>query len=306
MDCFLSLIGWQGQKCKEKLKHRHTHTYRMPLSRPSLKQVTSLLNKLYPLKYADNSWDNTGLLIDASVATSNEKPRLLLAIDLTEAVAQEAIDQKCNVIVAYHPFLFRKFNRISPETNPQQRTLVKLLQHEISVYSPHTAVDAAAGGVNDWLVEGVSKGSEFTSEVIIRDESNVEGVGMGRLVTLKSPVSILEIVSRIKVSLDLDHVQLGTRNINQMVSTIAICAGSGSSVFSGVDADCYYTGELSHHEQLAYVEQDKSLVICGHSNTERGFLSVMAAKIAENVHELETGADSILVSKTDCSPFQTV
>ena len=65
----------------------------MPLSRPSLKQVTSLLNKLYPLKYADNSWDNTGLLIDASVATSNEKPRLLLAIDLTEAVAQEAIDQ---------------------------------------------------------------------------------------------------------------------------------------------------------------------------------------------------------------------
>lgn len=239
------------------------------------------MNKLYPLKYADKSWDNTGLLIDSSVEdgdpSSSDKATILLTIDLTESVAREAIENRCNVIIAYHPFLFRKFNRIEPTKNSQQRTLMKLIQHNISVYSPHTSVDAAKGGVNDWLVEGVSRGSTILkTEVIVPDKSGAEGYGMGRIVEFEEPVALEQVVQRIKKSLGIQHFQLTTRNDvhETTVKRIALCAGSGSGVFTEIqsDVDLYYTGELSHHELLAYSESDKTTITCGHTNTERGFL----------------------------------
>ena len=56
------------------------------------------------------------------------------------------------------------------------------------------------------------------------------------------------------------------------VSSIAVCAGSGSSVLKGVEADVYITGEMSHHEVLDAVSCRRTVILCEHSNTERGYL----------------------------------
>lgn len=283
-----------------------------------LQTVTRAMDKLYPLKHAENSWDNTGLLVDSSVpdqadAAAAAAPKILLTVDLTEAVADEAIRQRCNVVIAYHPFLFRKFNRITPAENSQQRSLVKLIRNNVSVYSPHTAVDAAAGGVNDWLADGISAGSVETSrKVIIPDKDNASGVGMGRIVELEQAIPLAEAVARIKASLHVDHVQVAARaGVDAAtVRKVAICAGSGSSVFQAINPaenasiDLFYTGELSHHELLALSEQDKSVVLCGHCNTERGFLQTLRTRL---VAELEPVADAeVAVSDCDTSPFVTL
>ena len=273
------------------------------LSKASLQRVVTALEGLYPLKYANHTWDNTGLLVDSSNENSTSTTaNIMLTIDLTESVADEAIANNINIIVAYHPFLFRKFNKITPDNNSQHRSLIKLIQNNISVYSPHTAVDAAIGGVNDWLAKGIIN-EGITTEVIEKDATN-DNIGMGRIVTLANPLSLMDIVNNIKKSLGIEYLQLITPNKDTLVKKIALCAGSGSGVFDNIkdneSIDLYYTGELSHHEQLAYLTNNKSVILCGHSNTERGYLKVMKELLSSKID------GTVIISEKDSSPFITV
>ncbi|KAH6643961.1 GTP cyclohydrolase 1 type 2/Nif3 [Boeremia exigua] len=108
------------------------------------------------ISLADNSWDNTGLLLEAPFDPSRRQDNtVLLTIDLTKAVADEAIALRSSIIVAYHPIIFRGLKSLTL-ANSQQQTLLRLASHGISVYSPHTAVDAAPGGLGDWLADIVT------------------------------------------------------------------------------------------------------------------------------------------------------
>lgn len=120
-----------------------------------------------------------------------------------------------------------------------------------------------------------------------------------------------------------------------MVSTIAICAGSGGGMLLGVDADVYFTGEMSHHEVLAAVQSGHNVILCkslllwllsyltmemsagGHTNTERGFLPWLAKDIEEFIQEeIEQPTDpaevemlkglEIVVSQQDKHPLVTI
>ncbi|KAL5424271.1 hypothetical protein PMIN04_003331 [Paraphaeosphaeria minitans] len=125
-------------------------------SAPFSRAVVRAVKKLYPQALADNSWDNTGLLLEAPfVPSRRQSNNVLLTIDLTKAVADEAIALNSSVIVAYHPIIFRALKSITL-ANSQQQTLLRLASHGISVYSPHTAVDAAPGGLGDWLADIVT------------------------------------------------------------------------------------------------------------------------------------------------------
>lgn len=252
---------------------------------------------------ADKSWDNTGLLLDSSSAFNDtDDCRILLTIDLTQSVAEEAIEKKSNMIVAYHPFIFKGLKSITPK-DPQQNLLIKLVQNNISVYCPHTAVDSAKGGVNDFLGDGITKVYGEKSRSIITPDAEEEGCGMGRVVTLPTPVALSELVETIKKELDLSHLLVGlgrNQTKDHAISTIAICAGSGGSVFRGVKADLYYTGELSHHEALYFTESGSSVLACNHSNTERAFLKVIKEQLLKEI----PGAE-VEISKEDKDPFQT-
>lgn len=126
----------------------------------------------YPKALADNSWDNTGLLLEAPfVASRRQSNTILLTIDLTKAVAEEAIALKSSIIVAYHPIIFRGLKSITL-ANTQQQTLLRLAGHGISVYSPHTAVDAAPGGLGDWLADIVT--ATKTSDDVVESEDGLK------------------------------------------------------------------------------------------------------------------------------------
>lgn len=114
------------------------------------------------------------VLLEAPYRQNHLRNSVLLTIDLTKGVADEAIARKDSVIVTYRkfpdvlilklnfftsfinnyqdPIIFRGLKSITLE-NSQQNTLLRLAQEGISVYSPHTAVDAAPGGLNDWLAD---------------------------------------------------------------------------------------------------------------------------------------------------------
>ncbi|KAJ5779553.1 NGG1p interacting factor 3 NIF3 [Penicillium paradoxum] len=123
---------------------------------PFTNAVVSSMRKLYPEALADKSWDNTGLLLEAPFDKSRaNKNSVLLTIDLTTAVADEAIKNRNSVVVAYHPIIFRGLKSLT-FADTQQRSLLRLAQHGISVYSPHTAVDTVPNGMADWLCDVVT------------------------------------------------------------------------------------------------------------------------------------------------------
>lgn len=273
-----------------------------------LAQIVRSIQKLYPISYADSAWDNTGLLVDASVDSDvvdvKSPIRVLLTVDLTQSVVEEAVQSKTNLVLAYHPFIFKGLKSISPQ-DPQQKSLIRLLQTGISVYCPHTAVDAAVDGVNDWLVDGIAQGNVATKKPIEVEPESPEGVGMGRLVELIKPIKLTEAIENVKKSLQLDYIQIATNDRSKPIKSIAVCAGSGGGVFKGIDADLYYTGELSHHEALYFKELGKAVIACNHSNTERGFLKQLKLQLE---HQFAADGNTVLlnISTTDHDPYEVI
>ena len=116
-----------------------------------LKEVVTRLNGFAPLHLAQN-WDNVGLLVEPSQPHSVKS--ILLTNDLTERVAQEAVDKDINMVISYHPPIFAPLKRLN-SSKFKERIIVKMIENRVAVYSPHTAFDAVKNGVNDWLASGL-------------------------------------------------------------------------------------------------------------------------------------------------------
>ncbi|KAG8814914.1 hypothetical protein FRC19_001412 [Serendipita sp. 401] len=128
--------------------------------------------------------------------------QILLTIDLTTDVCEEAISRPVSAIVAYHPPLFKPLSSLRLD-NPLQTSLLRCAASGISIFSPHTSVDAMKGGVNDWLVQAFQNVESITPiEPKIQEE---EGTGIGRLVSLKQPSLLEDLFPLIKRHLGLQH-----------------------------------------------------------------------------------------------------
>lgn len=123
-------------------------------ARMKLDQVRGILGIVAPLRLAED-WDQVGLHLSHPDRTIK---RGLLCIDLTPAVLTEAVQQKCQLIVAYHPPIFHPLQRLA-DMDWKQQMLAEAIRKGIAVYSPHTALDAVRGGVNDWICDGLGKQS---------------------------------------------------------------------------------------------------------------------------------------------------
>lgn len=132
-----------------------------------LKAVLSALNDLAALSFAE-SWDNVGLLVEPS--PPHKVRTLFLTNDLTEAVLQEALQAKADLVLSYHPPIFRPLKRVTWGTW-KERLVVRALEGRVAIYSPHTALDAVPQGVNAWLAKGL--GEIFS--VLSVSLSHVEG-----------------------------------------------------------------------------------------------------------------------------------
>lgn len=96
-------------------------------------------------------WDNVGLQVGRF---HDDTKRVLVTLDVTEGVVDEAIEKQANLIIAHHPLLFQPLKQINLD-HPKGRVIQKLLKHHITVFAAHTNLDIAAGGVNDLLSEAI-------------------------------------------------------------------------------------------------------------------------------------------------------
>ncbi len=113
-----------------------------------VKEVTDILEELAPLDYAE-SFDNVGLLVGNA---QTEVTGILVTLDTLENVVDEAISKKCNLIISFHPIIFSGLKKLTGATYVE-RVVLKAVQHQIAIYSMHTALDNSSKGVNAKICE---------------------------------------------------------------------------------------------------------------------------------------------------------
>ena len=114
----------------------------------TVQHVISLMEQLAPRSYAE-SWDNVGLMVgDRNAIVTG----VLTTLDVTAEAILYAIEHDCNLIVSHHPLIFKGLKQLSCDT-AQGQMINQLIQHNIAVYSAHTNLDIASGGLNDMLAE---------------------------------------------------------------------------------------------------------------------------------------------------------
>ncbi|HYD02148.1 MAG TPA: Nif3-like dinuclear metal center hexameric protein [Phycisphaerales bacterium] len=121
----------------------------MPAPAPTVADLAAAMESIAPLALAEE-WDNVGLLVGDASARVNGP--VVITIDLTPAVIAEAESLKAGAVIAYHPPIFTAIKRLTA-AEPRQHAILRAVRAGMAVYSPHTALDSAPGGMGDWLAD---------------------------------------------------------------------------------------------------------------------------------------------------------
>lgn len=249
-------------------------------------EIIRMLNELAPEQIAC-SWDNVGLL-----AGRNDKDvqKILLCLDVTDAVVEQAVTQGVDMIVSHHPLLFRPLKRINNESMTGRR-LLQLIQGDVVCYAMHTSFDCAEKG----MAYAAANLLQLQDQQVL-DEAfsyeDAEGVsaqgGIGRIGELSEPVTVRALLDTVKDTFQTGALLVYGADLEKQVSRVAISPGSGKDQVEAAlraQAQVLLTGDISHHIGLDAKEQGLILVDAGHYNLEHIFSEYVAAYLKERLAE---------------------
>ena len=256
-------------------------------SMTTVQQIYEEMQRIAPLALAE-SWDNPGLLVDCG----GEVSRVLVTLDITPEVVEEAARKGCGLIVSHHPVIFSPLKKLSG-----QDVAFQLVKSGISAICMHTNLDAAEGGVNEVLagIFGMREMEAFAE-------------GCGRVGSIE-PVTVSELAkkaqkelaSRCNQPFNGPAVQIKFADTGKVVRRLAVISGAGGSLFEDAiarGADCLLTGEANHHHAIDAKRLGLSLIAAGHYATEFPVTAAVAEKLRTAFPELE-----VLVSEDARDPY---
>lgn len=202
-------------------------------------------------------WDNVGLLVGEREAAVG---RVLVSLDITEAVVAEAIDKGADLIVSHHPIMNCTWHKVQHVTDEdaQGRMVMALVRHGISAICMHTNMDAAEGGVNDVLAQtlGLAHISPLSEEKI------------GRIGATNCEIPLVEFTSFVLKSLGCNGLRY--TDSGRPVHRVAVGGGACGEYIRqamALGCDTFVTSDLKYHEFLDH--GDINLIDAGHFPTEQ-------------------------------------
>ncbi|MBH1933422.1 Nif3-like dinuclear metal center hexameric protein [Streptomyces sp. AV19] len=246
---------------------------------PVLSEVIAALDALWPPERAEQ-WDAVGTVCgdpDASVT------RVLFAVDPVQAVVDEAVELGADLIVAHHPLYLRGTTTVSAGTF-KGRAVHTLIKNDIALHVAHTNADRADPGVSDALAGALDL---RVIGPLVPDATDPTGRrGLGRICEPVTPLTLAEFGELCAERLPATAQGIRVAgDPEQAVRTVAVCGGSGDSLFDEVRAagvDAYVTADLRHHPASeARLRSPLALVDAAHWATEWPWCEQAAAQLDE-------------------------
>ncbi len=222
-----------------------------------VRDVISAVEEKAPSESAE-VWDNPGL----SVGSPEEEVKgILVSLDVTLKVIEEAKEKGCNLIVAHHPLLFRKPESVTDE-NLTGRKIMNAVKNGINIYSAHTNLDKMENGMADKLMEllGFSQWYGFSED----------GMPYGRMAEIENGIVFSDFIKTLKEKLECSHLRF--HDSGRKLKKIAAVNGSGSDFidfFMEKGADVLLTGDMTYHNMSDAAENHLSVIDPGHFFTEK-------------------------------------
>lgn len=258
--------------------------------------ILEVLNAIAPFDTAEE-WDNVGLLLGDEHQTVRS---ILLALDLTEPVIEEAIQMKCDLIITHHPLIFKGIKRITMD-HRLGRSILKLITHNIAVISAHTNLDQAfENGINYKIA---------TLYHLKHLERLNKTHGFGVIGTYDTPMALDTFVQLTKNVFNIQHVKVANPSYVEEngIKCIAICSGSASEYSMDAilaHADVFITSDIKYHEAQIVLDKKLMLVDVGHFESEVLFLPEFKQIIKHRIKQLEPEHEpDVFVSKAECPLF---
>ena len=217
--------------------------------------------------------DNVGLLIGNA---QNSIKKILVAIDATDAVVQEAIAGGYNCIITHHPLTYTPLKRITADCTIGRKILA-MAKHDISLYSAHTNLDKAPGGVNDCLAEKLG----ISNTIPLVKDAFGDDIGFGRIGELPTGITLRELAVHVKKSLDLKDIRY-SGDLSRKIKKVAICGGSGMSFWrsaSDTNCDVYITGDAKYSDALSALASGLCLLDITHYSGENIIIEAIVERL---------------------------
>ncbi len=236
-----------------------------------VRDVTKVIEDFAPLSVQE-SWDNSGLCIgsyDAPVSS------VLVGLDCTPELVDEAIECGADMIVTHHPLIFSGLKKITPDDMVGE-AVMKAIKAGISIYAAHTSADKVLAGVSGAMAEKLG-----LQNVSILDEDG-EGTGLGVVGDLPEPLSAEDVVSLVKERFGL-KVMKASRPLEGKITRVAMCGGSGGSLIKAAmasGAQLYISGDISYHN--FFTKEGFMIMDIGHYESEIEIVDILFSLLRKN------------------------
>jgi len=228
-----------------------------------LSQIIAVADRLFPFETAE-PWDNCGIQI-------GDPRRMVFSIafslDATPQTVAFAADFHCDLLVTHHPVILEPIRRIVADDLPGS-TLLAAGRSGVDVLSLHTNLDAATGGLNDYLVTALGLDS-----VITPPNARCARVGM-----LPAPMSLSDLAGRVSKSLSISGIRVVAGEDCQ-IRKVFCASGSGMGYLNealACGADVMVTGDLRYHAAREALQREMPVIDAGHYGLEKAAPRVMA------------------------------
>ncbi len=240
----------------------------------------NFIDTIAPFSTQEN-WDNSGFLVGDG---NKEVKKVLVALDVTEPVLNEAAEKNVQLIVSHHPVIFGALKEIHPKN-------IAFLAAEkgIAVISAHTCLDIADGGVNDCLAEALN-----LKNIVKVDD----GEGLIRMGELKEEFSCEDFIKYVAEKINVCGIKYTPTD--KLIKKVAVCGGSGGDLYPAAmaaGADAYVTANIKHNLFIDMRRDEFCVLDAGHFCTENTVIKPLAEKMKKAFPDVE-----IIVSEVSEDP----
>lgn len=233
-----------------------------------IKEIVNRLESVSPPMFAED-WDNSGLLCGH---LDSEVNKILVCVDVTDSVVDQAIKQNVDLIIAHHPLIFKGLKKISDHDFIGRR-VVRLIENHIGLYAMHTNFDVM--GMADEAADIMDLSNPSVLMTTFEDAISKEGIG--RVGMLPKRMTLKECAEHVKEVFHIDYVKVFGA-LNTKLDIAAICPGAGSDAIEDAinkGAQVLVTGDISHHQGIDSVARGLCIIDAGHYNLEKIFMDYM-------------------------------